>query len=105
MLASLPSVYMEAPDCVYIVDCSGVRRIDIKILRRVSITKKYWCLVDSNENLEVVPPAIYSLGTFIIQFASPREKMTEWWTKYPRPLRRFFMKEWGLSELIMAYVS
>ena len=80
MLASLPSVYMEAPDCVYIVDCSGVRRIDIKDLSRVSITDKYWCLVHSNKNLEAVPPAIYSLGTFIIQSASPREKRIEWWT-------------------------
>ena len=97
---------MDKPDHVYIIDSSGVRRInsDIGALNHGSITEKYWCLVDSNNKLESVPEDIYSLGTFIIQSASPRNKRVEWWTKYTPPVRNFFMKEWSLSELIMGYV-
>jgi hypothetical protein len=105
MLASLPSIYMQGPDIVYIINSSGVKDIKIKDLDNYSITNDYWSLIDSNKQLETVPMAIYSLQTFIIQSASPRDKRTEWWTKYPRPLRQFFMKEWDLSELIIAYVS
>jgi hypothetical protein len=98
------SLYGGARLCVYI-DSSGVKTIDIQALKHVSITDEYWCLVDSNKKLEALPTAVYSLGTFIIQSASPRDKTTESWTKYPRPCRSFFMKEWDLSELIIAYVS
>jgi len=96
---------MEKPDCAYIIDSLGVRRVDIRVLYRDSITEKYWCLVDSNDKLETVPEDIYSLGTFIVQSVSPRNKRVDWWTKYPPPVRSFFMKEWSLSELIMGYVS
>ena len=105
MLASLPSIYMQDPNTVYIIDSSGVKDIKIEDLDKHSITNDYWSLIDSNKQLETVPMAIYLLQTFIIQSASPRDKRTEWWTKYSRPLRQFFLKEWGLSELIIAYVS
>ena len=105
MLASLPSIYMQDPNTVYIIDSSGVKDIKIEDLDKHSITNDYWSLIDSNKQLETVPMAIYLLQTFIIQSASPCDKRTEWWTKYSRPLRQFFLKEWGLSELIIAYVS
>jgi len=92
---------MQEPDVVYIINSSGAKKINIKDLDNYSITNEYWSLVD----LEMVPTAICSLRTFIIQSASPRDKRTEWWSKYPRALRQFFMKEWDLSELIIAYVS
>jgi hypothetical protein len=96
---------MQAPDTVYIINSLGVEVIKIEDLDNYSITNDYWSLIDSNNQLETVPMAIYSLHTFIIQSPSPCDKRTEWWTKYPRPLRQFFMKEWDLSELIIAYVS
>jgi len=105
MLVSLPSLYMEAPGSVYIIDSSGVKKIDITMLIPDSTTEKYWCLVDSNENLVTVPGAISSLGAFIVQSISPRENRTQWSNKSSRPLNHYFMKEWDLPELIMAYVS
>jgi hypothetical protein len=107
MLLSLPSVYMDEPGSVHIINSSGVRKIDIGTSVRVednTINNEYWCLVDSNDELETVPKAIYSLGIFILQSASPRDKRIDWCIKYPCPLDFFFMKEWSLSELIIAYV-
>ena len=60
MLASLPSIYMQEPDVVYIINSSGVKKINIKDLDNYSITNEYWSLVD----LEMVPTAICSLRYF-----------------------------------------
>ncbi len=87
------SIYMNNPGFVYVVDSSAVRKVDLKDIHRVPITDKYWCLVDSNTNLVTVHTHIYKLGYFILQSASPRNQRIEWWTKYRRPLRTFFMKE------------
>ena len=83
MLASLPSIYMQGPDIVYIINSLGVKAIKIKDLDNYSITNDYWSLIDSNKQLETVPVAIYSLHTFIIQSASPRDKRTEWYPSSP----------------------
>lgn len=105
MLVSLPSLYMEEPGSAYIIDSSGVKKIDISMLIYDSITEKYWCLIDSNENLVTVPRAISSLGAFIVQSISPRVDRAQWSNKSSLPLNHYFMKEWDLPELIMAYVS
>lgn len=96
---------MVKPDCIYIVDSKGVRKIPTEKFNRNLVTDEHWCLVDSNCDLQTVPTELLMLGSFIIQTASPRAKRVEWWKKSSNPCTFFFMKEWSLPELIIGYVS
>ncbi|KIM46478.1 hypothetical protein M413DRAFT_8313 [Hebeloma cylindrosporum] len=102
MLASLPSICMEENDTAYIINSSGVKKVNVTALNSTLITDDSWCLVDSNDRLPEVPKAITALRKFIIQTTSPHAERTDWWTKFPRRVYRFFMREWDLQELIAA---
>ena len=103
VLAILPSLYMVKPDCMYIIDSKGGRKILARDFELdLAVTKEYWCMVESNPELETVPLDLLKLRSFIIQ---SRVKRTSCWKKYPHPCLRFFMKEWSLPELIVGYVS
>ncbi|KIK69799.1 hypothetical protein GYMLUDRAFT_524652 [Collybiopsis luxurians FD-317 M1] len=61
------------------------------------VPRATWFLFDSNNLIIDIPVSIYDLNYFIMQAASPRQRL-EWAQKAGASF--FFMREWSPGELI-----
>jgi hypothetical protein len=105
--AGLPTIYQSVKRHLFFFSKDGVFKCDFTLGSideyefMTFVPKSTWCLVDSNRDLISVPVFITSLGLFIVQAASPRFHRVDWVDKAARPVMRFFMKPWELSELFV----
>lgn len=107
--ARLPTIYQSRDSHLYYFADNGVFLIHlipglIAINFKSQFSPSTWCLIDSNQSLDTVPVFIQDLDLFIVQASSPRTHRFEWTKKATSPVRRYFMKSWTLSELLVGRV-
>ncbi|KIL65205.1 hypothetical protein M378DRAFT_162471 [Amanita muscaria Koide BX008] len=107
--ARLPTIYQSRKDHLYYFANDGVFKIDltrglIATDFKSQFDRSTWCLIDSNQSLDTVPGFIQDLDLFMVHASSPRPHRFEWIKKATRPVARYFMKSWTLSELLVGRV-
>jgi hypothetical protein len=108
--AQLPTIYQSRDSHFYYFADDGVYLINSKsnpiaTNYKSQFHKSTWCLIDSNQSLNIVPVFIQDLNLFIVQASSPRPHRYAWIDKATRPVSRYFMKPWTLPELLVGYVT
>ena len=108
--AQLPTIYQSRDSHLYYFADDGVYLINltpstIATNFKSQFHKSTWCLIDSNQSLDIVPVFIQDLDLFIVQASPPHPHRYAWIDKATRPVLRYFMKPWTLPELLVGYVT
>jgi hypothetical protein len=108
ILAGCLTIFQSTSNTFYIFNAVGLYSVDVtnielpeKYRFYKAISPQYWCLVDCNRDVPVVPHFLSQSRAFILQAASPRSERIDWVKKYSFLAPRYFMKNWLLDELIM----
>ena len=108
--AQLPTIYQSRASHLYYFADDGVYLIKlipslISTNFKSQFHKSTWCLIDSNQSLDVVPVFIQDQDLFIVQASSPRPHCYAWIDKATGPVYWYFMKPWTFPELLVGYVT
>lgn len=108
--ARLPTIYQSRNSYLYYFTNEGVFVVPlthglIATEFKSQVQPTTWCLIDSNQSLNMVPVFIQDLDIFTVQASSPRPHCFRWMNKATRRVTQYFMEPWTLPELFVGYVT